>query len=199
MEEHLQQTLVVIKPDAVQRTLVGEIIQRFERVGLKIIAMKMMLADTDLIEKHYSLDPEWKRKAGEKALKDKNSEGEVNKKKAIEIGNRVLDSLKRFMTAGPVVAIVLEGVHAVPLAKKLVGGTEPFSSDVGTIRGDYVLDSYVLADTSNRAIRNIIHASSDNKEAEKEVELWFDQKELLEYKTAHEHILYDVNFDNVSE
>ena len=199
MEEHLQQTLVVIKPDAVQRTLIGEIIQRFERVGLKIIAMKMMLADTDLIERHYSLDPEWKRKAGEKALKEKDPEGKVDEEKAVEIGNKVLGGLKRFMTAGPVVAMVLEGVHAVFLTKKLVGGTEPFSSDVGTIRGDYVLDSYVLADTSNRAIRNVVHASSDSEEAEKEVELWFGKEELLAYKTAHEHILYDVNFDNVFE
>ena len=200
MEEHLQKTLVIIKPDAVQRTLVGEIIRRFEQVGLKIIAMKMIHADSDLIEKHYSLDPEWKKKAGEKALRKKGGRGEgMDEEEAVEIGSRLLNSLKNFMTAGPVVVIVLEGVHAVQLTRKLVGGTEPFSSDVGTIRGDFVLDSYTLADSSNRAIRNAVHASSSDEEAEKEVALWFEPGELLVYKTAHEHIMYDVNFDNVTE
>ena len=199
MEEHLQQTLVIIKPDAVQRTLVGEIIQRFERVGLKIAAMKMILAEPEIVEKHYSIDPEWKRKVGEKTLKKQKGAEEVNEAEAIEIGDRVLKKLKNFMTAGPMVLLVLEGVHAVQLTRKLVGGTEPFSSDVGTIRGDFVLDSYTLADSSGRAIRNAVHASSSAEEAEKEVVLWFNPEELLVYKTVHEHILYDVNFDNVGE
>ena len=190
---------MIVKPDAVQRALIGEIVQRFERVGLKIAAMKMMAADSVLVEKHYTLDPEWKRKVGEKTLKEKSQAGEINEEEAIKVGNKILENLKRFMTAGPVVAMVLEGVHAVPLTRKLVGGTEPFSSDVGTIRGDYVLDSYTLADNASRAIRNAVHASSSDEEAKKEVALWFDSKDLLTYKTAHEHILYDVNFDNVPE
>lgn len=197
MEEHLQKTLIIIKPDAVQRTLIGEIIRRFERVGLKIVGMKMILADADIVEKHYSMDPEWKKKAGEKMIRSQG--GEENEVEAIKMGERLLSKLKNFMTAGPVVILVLEGVHAVQLARKLVGGTEPFSSDVGTIRGDFVLDSYVLADNTGRAIRNAVHASSSGEDAEKEVALWFNPEELLVYKTAHEHILYDVNFDNVIE
>ena len=200
MEEYLERTLVIIKPDAVQRVLIGEIIQRFERVGLKIVAMKMVQTDADTAEKHYSLDPDWKRKAGEKTLQSREGHsGEVDESAAIAIGERLLGQLIRFMTAGPVVPMVLEGVHAVQLTRKLVGGTEPFSSDVGTIRGDFVLDSYELANSAKRAIRNVVHASSDTEEAEKEIALWFRPEDLLTYETAHERILYDINFDNVAE
>ena len=200
MKEHLEQTLVIIKPDGVQRVLIGEIIRRFERVGLKIVAMKMIQIDATIAEKHYSLDPDWKRKVGEKTLQSKGEkEGEIDESAAIAVGERILEQLIQFMTAGPVVPIILEGAHAVQLTRKLVGGTEPFSSDVGTIRGDFVLDSYALADSSKRAIRNVVHASSDTEEAEKEIALWFNPEELLTYETAHERILYDVNFDNVAE
>ena len=199
-KKHIEQTLVIIKPDAVQRVLVGEIIQRFERVGLKIVAMKMVQAGADTIEKHYSLDPEWKRKVGEKVLRNSKGEtGTIDAQEAVAAGEPILEQLKRFMTAGPIVPLVLEGSHAVLLTRKLVGGTEPFSSDVGSIRGDFVLDSYALADSASRAIRNAIHASSSSEEAEKEVALWFQPEEMLVYETAHERILYDVNFDNVIE
>ena len=200
MEEYLERTLVIIKPDGVQRVLIGEIIQRFERVGLKIVAMKMVQTDAATPEKHYSLDPDWKRKAGEKTLQSREGHsGEVDESAAIAIGDRLLGQLIRFMTAGPMVPMVLEGVHAVQLTRKLVGGTEPFSSDVGTIRGDFVLDSYELANSAKRAIRNVVHASSDTEEAEKEIALWFRPEDLLTYETAHERILYDINFDNVAE
>ena len=199
-KKYLERTLVIIKPDAVQRVLVGEIIQRFEQVGLKIVAMKMVQSDAATIEKHYSLDPDWKRKVGEKILKNKKKDtGVIDEKKAIATGEPILEQLKRFMTAGPIVPLVLEGSYAVSLTRKLVGGTEPFSSDVGTIRGDFVLDSYALADGASRAIRNAVHASSSVEEAEKEVALWFRSEEMLAYETAHERILYDVNFDNVAE
>ena len=200
MNKYIQKTLVIVKPDGVQRTLVGEIISRFERVGLKLVAMKMLLADAAIIEQHYSSDPNWKQDVGEKLLKNKKENGDdVSALTAADLGAQVLRQLVRFMTAGPVVSIVLEGAHAIPLTRKLVGGTEPFSSDVGTIRGDFVLDSYSLADSDSRGVRNIIHASSSEEDAAKEIALWFKPDELMKYTTAHEHILYDVNFDNVSE
>ena len=200
MESHIQRTLVIIKPDGVQRTLVGEIISRFERVGLKLVAMKMLQADTATVGKHYQSDPNWKRNIGEKIIKGMKEEGkEIGSKTPEDFGEKVLQQLTKFMTAGPVVVMVLEGAYAIPLTRKLVGSTEPLSSDVGTIRGDFVLDSYKMADTANRAIRNIIHASSSEEDAEKEINLWFMSAEIMSYITAHEHILYDVNFDNVNE
>ena len=101
------------------------------------------------------------------------------------------------MTAGPVVVMVIEGAHAVPLVRKIVGSTEPLSSDVGTIRGDYVFDSYEMADTNNRAIRNLIHASSDIESAKKEINIWFDENELLNYSTAQERFIYDIDIKNI--
>ena len=199
MNTHTQKTLIIIKPDGVQRTLVGEIIQRFERVGLKIIGMKMVCAEGNTVERHYSVDPNWKKTIGEKMTENMRKKGESTDKTPEELGTRVLKKLKNFMTAGPVVAIVLEGAYAIPLTRKLVGTTEPLTSDVGTIRGDYVLDSYALSDGDDRAIRNVIHASGNTEEAEKEIPIWFSPKELLQYNTVHERILYDINFDNVTE
>jgi nucleoside-diphosphate kinase len=103
------------------------------------------------------------------------------------------------MAAGPAIAMVWEGLHAVKLVRKLVGGTEPFTSDVGTIRGDFVLDSYQLADADNRAIRNLIHASGSVEEAQKEIDLWFKPEEIINYRLAQEKILYDVDLDGILE
>ena len=199
MEQHIQKTLVIVKPDGVQRALVGEIITRFERVGLKLIAIKMVHPDTETVRQHYTINPGWKQEVGEKLLRNREKKGEDTAITPLELGERVLGHLTNFMTAGPVVTIALEGAHAVPLTRKLVGTTEPLSSDVGTIRGDYVLDSYDLADGDGRAIRNIVHASSSPEDAEKELQLWFKKEELMGYRTAHEYVLYDVNFDNVAE
>ena len=196
----IERTIVILKPDAVQRSLVGEIIQRFERVGLKIVATKMVVANEEIVGKHYSSDPDWRRKAGEKSIEGLKLKGEdVSELDPKKLGELILSGLKRYMTAGPIVVMALEGSNSVKLVRKIVGGTEPLSSDVGTIRGDYVLDSYSLADGDGRSIRNLIHASGTSEEAKLEMKLWFGDSEVMEYQTAHEHILYDVNFDNIPE
>ena len=195
-----EQTLILIKPDGVQRNLIGEIIGRFERVGLKLVAMKMVLPQSDFIEKHYTVDPEWRRVTGEKTIKSYRDKGLTppyeDPYKVTEI---ILNNLKKFMCAGPVIAMVWRGVHAVKLVRKLVGGTEPLSSDVGTIRGDFVLDSYQLSDTDGRAIRNLVHASGSIEDAEKEINLWFKPEEIIRYKLISEKILYDVDLDGILE
>jgi nucleoside-diphosphate kinase len=202
MEKHFKEerTLVVVKPDGVQRSLVGEIIKRFEQIGLKMAAAKMMVADEDFVEKHYTLDPEWRRLTGEKTIKGYVDKGlEPPSQDPLAISQKILDNLKKYVSSGPVVAMVWQGAHAVQIVRKLVGGTEPLTSDVGTIRGDYVLDSYQMGDVDNRSVRNLIHASGSVEEAENEIKHWFSEKEIIDYKLVQEQILYDVNLDGMLE
>jgi nucleoside-diphosphate kinase len=195
-----ERTLVIIKPDGVQRTLIGEIIGRFEKLGLKLVAMKMCVPTEEHVEKHYTLDSEWRRITGEKRVKAAKEKGEKLKTEdPLEITAKILEVLIKYMTSGPVVAMVWQGAHSTELVRKIVGGTEPRSSDVGTIRGDYVLDSYVMADTDGRAVRNLIHASGTTAEAEKEINHWFKPSELIDYRLIAEQILYDVNLDGILE
>lgn len=184
-------TLVIIKPDGIQRSLMGEIIGRYEKVGLKLIAMKMLVPTAEMIEKHYTLDPQWRRITGEKTIKgymDKGLKPWTND--PLEVTSVLLGKLKTYMTSGPVIAMVWQGTHAVKIVRKLTGGTEPLTSDVGTIRGDYVLDSYEISDGDGRAIRNLVHASGSAKEAADEIKHWFTDKEIMDYELVQEKILY---------
>lgn len=195
-----ERTLVIIKPDGVQRSLIGEILKRFERAGLKLVGVKMLVPTQEQVEAHYTLDPEWRRITGEKRIKAAKEKGEkLETEDPLAITQIVLDKLKLYMSSGPVIPMVWQGAHAVELVRKIVGGTEPRSSDVGTIRGDFVLDSYKMADDDGRAVRNLIHASGSVKEAEMEVKHWFESTELVDYRLVQEQILYDVNLDGILE
>jgi len=199
-EKKKERALVIIKPDGVQRTLIGEIIKRYERMGLKLIGLKMVVPEASHVEKHYLVDPSWKKNVGEKAISAYQKKGmEPPTTNPEEAGDKVLHSLKKYMTAGPVVAMVWQGAHCVEIIRKITGGTEPLSSDVGTIRGDFVHDSYQIADTGERAVRNLIHASGSVEEAEKEIALWFRPEEIISYRLVQESILYDVNLDGILE
>jgi nucleoside-diphosphate kinase len=200
MHHKFEQTLVILKPDAVQRGLVGEIIARYERVGLKLVAMKMMMATKELIEQHYTLDPDWRRITGEKTIKGYKDKGLVPPvDDPLEVTRILLERLSKYMTSGPIVAMIWQGAHAVAIVRKITGGTEPLTSDVGTIRGDFVLDSYQMTDLDGRSIRNLVHASGSVKEARDEIKHWFSEKELIKYKLIAEQILYDVNMDRILE
>ncbi len=195
-----ERTLVIIKPDGIQRSLIGEVIQRYERIGLKMSACKMIVPTEEMVETHYTIDPEWKRKVGEKAIAGYEKEGKIAPDKdPVSAGNRVLGVLKKYMTCGPVLAMVWQGAHAVEIVKKITGSTEPRSSDIGTIRGDYVLDSYQLSDSDGRAVRNILHCSSSVSDAGQEINLWFKPDELINYNIVQEQILYDINLDGILE
>jgi len=195
-----EKTLVIIKPDGVQRTLIGEIINRLERVGLKMVALKMANPNKDQVRAHYLVDPEWIQNVGEKSLGALKEQGkDTSGKTATDIGEKVLDNLSKYMTSGPVVAMVWQGAHSIDVVRKIVGKTEPRTSDVGTIRGDFVLDSYEMADVDGRAVRNLIHASSSTEDAEKEIKNWFKDEEVLNYRLVQEQILYDVNLDGILE
>ncbi len=200
MHPKKERTLVIIKPDGIQRTLIGEIIKRYERVGLKLVGIKMLVPDAPLIEKHYTLDPEWRRITGEKTIASYIKKGETPwTTDPLEVTRVVLQNLIKFMTSGPVVAMVWEGAHAVEIGRKVTGGTEPRTSDAGTIRGDYVLDSYMVSDHDKRAVRNLVHASGSPKEADMEIEHWFSANELTDYRLIQDLILYDVNLDGILE
>jgi len=195
-----ERTLVIVKPDGLQRTLVGEILKRYERTGFKLVGLKMILATAQQVEAHYTLDPKWKENVGRKSIESYEKKGLTPPSTdPIEVGNQVVAALKNYMTSGPVIAMVWQGAHVVEVIRKITGGTEPRSSDVGTIRGDFVLDSYVMADTDKRAIRNLIHASGSVEEAENEIKHWFKPEELLNYRLVQEQILYDVNLDGILE
>lgn len=187
----LEQTLVLIKPDGVQRGLVGTILSRFENIGLKMTALKMILPQHEDVNQHYALTEEWMRGVYDKAKKkyaDLNQDFPYPDHKAY--GQSIKDGLVEFLKSGPIVAIVLEGEQAVPLVRKLVGATEPMSSAPGTIRGDLALDSYALSNAQNRPLRNLIHASGTVEEAKNEIAIWFTDKELHQYEHVLEHALY---------
>jgi nucleoside-diphosphate kinase len=195
-----ERTLVIIKPDGIQRSLIGVVIKRYEQVGLKLVAMKMMVPTKELVEKHYTLDPEWRRITGEKTIKGYKDKGlKPPTEDPLEITGILLGRLADYMTSGPVIAMVWQGAHAVAIVRKITGGTEPLTSGVGTIRGDFVLDSYQMSDGDGRAVRNVIHASGSVKEAQDEIAHWFKKGEVIDYKLVQEQILYDVNLDGIFE
>lgn len=199
MHPKKQRTLVLIKPDGIQRSLVGEIFGRIERTGLKCIGIKMVIATEDQCWKHYNKDEKWFLEKGQKTIESLKSQNMPAKKEAIEYGKDILRGNVVFMTSGPIVAMVFEGNQSVGIIKKLVGGTEPLSSDVGTIRGDLTLDSYELANVDSRSVRNLIHCTDNPDESDREISLWFDQNELINYRLIQEQILYDVNLDGILE
>ncbi|MGE5541037.1 MAG: nucleoside-diphosphate kinase [Bacillota bacterium] len=193
-----ERTLVIVKPDGVQRGLVGEVIKRYEQVGLKLVAIKIGVPTAEKIEQHYTLDPNWRRVTGEKTIESYKAKGmQPPSEDPLEITAVILQNLKSYMTSGPVVFMVWQGAHAVKIIRKLTGGTEPLTSDVGTIRGDYVLDSYQMADLDGRAVRNVIHASGSVDEANAEIAHWFAPSEVVDYRLVQEGILYDVNMDGI--
>lgn len=161
----MERTLVVFKPDAVMRGVVGEIITRFERVGLKIVGVKMLRPDYDHYFEHYE------------------NIGKVASRR----GKEIFDVTLEMMNEGPVIAVVLEGIEAVEVVRKMVGSTEPKAARPGTIRGDYSHISFNHANAEGIATPNIIHASGDTEEAKHEIAHWFSENELFEYQTVHEH------------
>lgn len=161
-DELVERTLVLLKPDAVQRCISGRIISRFEDAGHKIVGMKLVWVDKDFALLHYTEDL------------------------AKRAGAHVREMIAEFLTTGPVVAMVIEGVNAIENVRKMVGSTEPKSAAPGTIRGDFSHVSYAYADSTKKAVKNLVHASSSKADAEAEIKLWFTPKELHTYKTVHD-------------
>lgn len=190
-----EKTLVLVKPDGVKRGLIGEVVKRIERRGLKVIALKMVMADRAKLEKHFPMADEWVERLGNKGLKTF-TEYNIDPVKHMgtadpkEIGIKVKESLFEYMLSGPLVAMVVQGIHAIDMVRKLAGHTLPVFAEMGTIRGDYSVDSPAVANVEGRAIHNVMHASETVEEANNEINLWFAPDEIHAYKRAEEDIMF---------
>src|SRR3989338_2197061 len=186
-----ERTLVIIKPDAMQRSIVGKIISRFEDTGLKIVAMKMLWPDDALVNAHYPLDMAWAENAFKKTKAVHEAQKKLMEYKTAEhLGKAVQSWLIDFLKEWPVIAFVLEGPHAIELTRKIIGHTEPRQALPGTIRGDFIsIESYAIADSKKRVIRNLIHASDSKENAEREIAIWFKPAEIHTYSTHLERSL----------
>ena len=189
-----ERTLLILKPDAVKRGLAGEIVSRIEKRGLKIIALRMFWATEDQVDGHYPKDEVWIKRLGEKTLKNYKEYGfdvkkELGADSPLEVGKLVRSWLIDYLTSGPMVKIVIEGIHAINMVRKIVGPTMPADADMGTIRGDFSVDDATAANRDKRSIRNLVHASETPEEAEHEISFWFAPEEIFDYKRAEDDVM----------
>ena len=192
---------MILKPDTIQRSLIGEIVNRLERTGLKLVGLKMIQADEKRLTDHYGKADDWYLEKGTKRVRLMQEAGKAvdPNRPPIEYGKDIIRGVIRYMKASPLVAMVWEGNQAALVIKKITGDTEPATSDVGTIRGDLTTDSYQISAVDDRAVRNLIHCSESAEEGKREIALWFSEAELTEYRLVGEQILYDVNLDGILE
>ena len=186
----MERALVLIKPDGVERALIGKVIAQFEDAGLKVTALKMLKAGDVQVAKHYTDDESWLLSVGKKTKQSYMDKGITVKESEREIGMRVRSFLVNELTRSPIVAIVLEGNACADVARKIAGATEPRKADPYTIRGRYSNDTYSLADKKQRSVRNIVHVSEDGTIAEKEIKVWFTDNEVCSYKRSDEDVIY---------
>ena len=190
-----ERTLVLVKPDGVARGLIGEILTRFEKRGLKIIGMKMVKPPLAHVKKHYPGDREWIVGMGNKTLETYAKHGkdpikEIGTNDPYQIGKMVEKWNVDFLSSGPMIAMVIEGLHAILTVRKIVGHTIPSSAESGTIRGDFSIDSPLLANLQKRVVKNMIHASGEESEAEREINHWFREDELVDYERVDHKAMF---------
>jgi len=190
-----EKTVVLIKPDGVKRGLIGEVITRAEKRGLKIVSLEMFQGTKDQIDNHYPKDEKWIKRIGEKTLNNYkkygfNAQEELGTEDPLKIGKMVRSWLIDFMVSGPMVKMIVQGIHAIDMVRKIVGGSMPSQADMGTIRGDFSVDDATAANKDKRAIHNIIHASETQEEAKHELDFWFAAEDIFEYKRAEEDIMF---------
>jgi len=174
-----ERSLVLVKPDGVSRGLLGEIISRIERTGLRVVGMKMVKADDKIAENHYQSTEEWAQGVFDKAKASFESQGkEFKHTDPAEYGRMIQKWNVNFLKEGPVLAFVVQGNHAILTVRRLAGPTDPSKAPPGTIRGDFLVESAAMANEEGRSLRNLIHASGNVEEAEREIKLWFDDSEI---------------------
>lgn len=192
-----ERTFCMLKPDAVKRGLIGEIIHRLEKAGLKVVAMKMMVPTEERVRAHYpASDEAWVNRLGEKSLsgiegiEGLSAQDLYGTEDKMTLGKGVLENLVQYMQSGPVVCMVVEGIQAIEMVRKLAGHTLPFKAAVGTIRGDFSVDSPSVANVEKRSIHNLFHASETPAEAANEIKLWFGDEQLYDYDLGNDEIMY---------
>jgi nucleoside-diphosphate kinase len=192
-----ERSLVILKPDGVQRGLIGEVISRFEKVGLKVIGAKMAWPTKEQSFNHYSVGGDEARIfTGTKTIEAYEKKGVKLNETPLDIGKRIQAMLVDYLSSGPVFCIAVEGMLCIKVVRKIVGGTEPYSAEMGSIRGDYSHDSYDHSDMEERPVRNMVHASGNKEEAEQEIPIWFKPEELMQYTLISEHIMYGPEFED---
>jgi nucleoside-diphosphate kinase len=194
-----ERTLIVIKPESIQRHLIGELVSKFERRGIKLVACKMIAPDAKLIGKHYADDEDWYISSGTNTYNNYKDKGIENLLTPIEYGKRTRRLLMDSLRDRPVLAMVWEGPHAVALGRKTAGSTNPLTADIGSIRGDYSSDSYEMSDETGRAIQSLVHASGSAEEAQREISIWFKPSEILDYDLVLENVFYSKDWGKVGK
>ncbi len=177
----IEKTVILAKHDCLQRGLVGELIRRFEQRGFRLAAMKMVLPTEELLGQHYADDKEWKISVGKKTIEVMAQKGIKMTETEEQIGDRIRAWNMAGLRGGPIVAMLFEGFHAIEVGRKIVGATEPRAAVPGSFRGDYSTESYEVGDTHQRVIRNMVHASGNKKEADREVKIWFNPEDVFDW------------------
>ncbi len=195
----LERTMIAIKSESIQRHLVGELMTKFEKRGLKMIACKLLAPDADLIGKHYADDESWYVSSGTKTRANYEARGEKNLLEPAEYGRKTRDLLMDSLKDRPILVMIWEGPHAIALGRKTAGATNPLVADIGSIRGDYSHDSYEVSDQTHRAIQTLVHASGSVDEAEDEIKIWFKPEEILDYDLVSETVFYGNDWGRVKK
>jgi nucleoside-diphosphate kinase len=195
----IERTLIAIKPESIQRHLIGELIEKFEKRGLKMVACKMVAPTASQVSKHYPDDKEWYISSGTKTWNNYKEKGITPPGTPIELAKRTRERLIDHLTNRPIIFMIWSGPHAIALGRKTAGATNPLVADMGSIRGDYSTESYELADGIERAIHTLVHASGSVDEAEKEIKIWFNPSEILDYDLVTETVFFEKNWGRVKK
>jgi len=196
---HKERTLIAIKPESIQRLLIGEFIKKLENRGLKMVACKLIAPTEEQVGKHYPDDEAWYVSSGTKTWQNYKDKGIDPGMTPVELAKRTRQMLIEHLAHRPVLFMVWEGPHAVALGRKTAGTTNPLTADIGSIRGDYSMESYEVSDELGRAIHSLVHASGSREEAEDEIKLWFRPDEILDYELIIEDLLYTTDWGKVKK
>jgi len=195
--KNIERTLIAIKPESIQRHLIGELISKFERRGMKLVAMKLIAPTKEQVGKHYPDDEEWMMSNGTKTYENYKSKGIDPGMGPIDLAKLTRSRLIEHLTDRPVIFMVWEGPHACALGRKTAGATNPLVADIGSIRGDYSMESYELSDGLGRVIHTLIHASGSAEEAAEEIKIWFKESEILDYDLVTETVFYSKDWGRI--